>query len=84
MHLFFVSLLPFTTAWIAQTRLAATPVVIGPGASATIDVTITPSAAAGTVVRGTLYVDDELAAIPPYSDISGDELSALPYEYKVG
>jgi uncharacterized membrane protein len=26
-HLFFVSLLPFTTAWIAQTRLAATPVV---------------------------------------------------------
>jgi hypothetical protein len=47
-------------------------------------VTITPSAAAGTVVKGTLYVDDELAAIPPYSDISGDELSALPYEYKVG
>ena len=61
-----------------------TPIVIGPGASATINVTITPSAAAGTVVKGTLYVDDELAAIPPYSDISGDELSALPYEYTVG
>ena len=61
-----------------------TPIVIGPGASATIDVTITPSAAAGTVVKGTLYVDDELAAIPPYGQISGDELSALPYEYKVG
>lgn len=28
MHLFFVSLLPFTTAWIAQTRLAAGPVVL--------------------------------------------------------
>ena len=27
-HLFFVSLLPFTTAWIAQTRLAAIPVVM--------------------------------------------------------
>lgn len=27
-HLFFVSLLPFTTAWIAQTRLAAGPVVL--------------------------------------------------------
>jgi len=26
-HLFFVSLLPFITAWIAQTRLAATPAV---------------------------------------------------------
>jgi hypothetical protein len=72
--------------WTAAStgQLTDAPVVIGPGASATIDVTITPSAAAGTVVRGTLYVDDELAAIPPYSDISGDELSALPYEYKVG
>ena len=59
-------------------------VVIGPGQSAAIDVTITPSAAAGTVVRGALYVDDELAAIPPYGQISGDELSALPYEYTVG
>ena len=59
-------------------------VVIGPGRSATIDVTITPSAAAGTVVKGTLFVDDELAAIPPYGQISGDVLSALPYEYTVG
>jgi hypothetical protein len=60
------------------------PVVIAPGASATIDVTITPSAAPGTVVKGTLYVDDVLAGIPPYSQFSGDEVSALPYEYKVG
>jgi hypothetical protein len=58
--------------------------VIGPGQSATLPVTITPSAAAGTVVKGTLYVDDLLAAIPPYSQLSGDELVALPYEYKVG
>jgi hypothetical protein len=72
--------------WTAATTAAFTdtPIVIGPGASATINVTITPSAAAGTVVKGTLYVDDELAGIPPYSQISGDELSALPYEYKVG
>jgi uncharacterized membrane protein len=27
-HLFFVSLLPFTTAWIAQTEFASTPVVV--------------------------------------------------------
>jgi len=27
-HLFFVSLLPITTAWVAHTRLAATPVVV--------------------------------------------------------
>jgi hypothetical protein len=60
------------------------PVTIAPGASATIDVTITPSAAAGTVVRGTLYVDDVLAAIPPYSQLSGDEVDAIPYQYTVG
>ena len=60
------------------------PGVIAPGQSATINVTITPSAAAGTVVSGTLYVDDLLAAIPPYGQFSGDELSALPYEYTVG
>jgi hypothetical protein len=64
--------------------IKVSPVVIAPGASATIDVTITPSAAAGTIVKGTLYVDDVLAAIPPYSQLSGDEVSALPYEYKVG
>ena len=28
MHLFFVSLLPFATAWIAQTELARAPVVV--------------------------------------------------------
>lgn len=61
-----------------------TAFVIAPGASATFDVTITPSAAKGSVVKGTLYVDDLLAAIPPYSQFSGDEVSALPYEYKVG
>jgi hypothetical protein len=70
---------------VAQTgAFNVSPVVIPPGASATIDVTITPSAAPGTVVRGTLYVDDELAGIPPYGQFSGDEVSALPYEYKVG
>ncbi|HEX4089368.1 MAG TPA: hypothetical protein VHZ33_11660 [Trebonia sp.] len=72
--------------WSASTNpsIGNSVVVIAPGASATINVTITPSAAAGTVVKGTLYVDDELASIPPYGQISGDELSALPYEYTVG
>jgi len=59
------------------------PVVIGPGASATVDVTITPSAASGTVVSGNLYVDDALSAIPPYGQISSDELTAIPYKYTV-
>jgi hypothetical protein len=68
----------------ATGTLAATPVVIPPHKSATISVTITPSAPAGTVVKGALFVDDLLAAIPPFGQLSGDELAALNYEYKVG
>jgi Peptidase inhibitor I9 len=63
---------------------SATPVVINPGQSATIDVTITPSAAPGTVVTGTLYVDDILDNIPPYAQFAVDELSGIPYSYTVG
>jgi len=63
---------------------SATPVVINPGQSATIDVTITPSAAPGTVVTGTLYVDDILNDIPPYGQFAVDELSGIPYSYTVG
>ncbi len=59
-------------------------ITIAPGASATVNVTITPSAPAGTVVKGTLYVDDLLAGIPPYSQFSGSEVAALPYTYTVG
>jgi Peptidase inhibitor I9 len=62
----------------------ATPVVLNPGQSATIDVTITPSAAPGTVVDGTLYVDDILNNIPPYGQFAVDELAGLPYSYTVG
>jgi hypothetical protein len=64
--------------------ISPTAWVIAPGASATFEVTITPSAPAGTVVRGTLYVDDLLAAIPPYAQFSGDQVDAIPYEYRVG
>ncbi len=59
-------------------------VVVPAGKSVTVNVTITPSAAAGTVVAGTLYVDTVLAGVPPYAQITGDEVAALPYEYKVG
>jgi hypothetical protein len=72
--------------WQVSTGASVTfaPVVIQPGKSATIDVTITPSAAAGTVVSGHLYVDAYESGVPPYSQLTGDELVALPYEYKVG
>lgn len=54
--------------------------VIGPGQTRVITAVIRPSAAPGTVVRGTLYVDD-LARSPQF--LSGSELAALPYEYRV-
>ena len=63
---------------------AFAPVTINPGQTATINVTITPNAAAGTVVSGHLYVDDTASAVPPYGQLTGDELSAIPYEYTVG
>jgi hypothetical protein len=65
---------------------AASPIVINPGQTATINVTITPDAASGSVVSGHLYVDDFTSAVPPpaYSQQTGDELTALPYEYTVG
>ena len=58
---------------------AATPLTIAPGATATITVTITPAGAAGTVVRGHLYIDT-------FSEVTlaGDELIDLPYAYTVG
>jgi len=68
----------------ATGKISPTAWVLGPGQSATFEVTITPSAPKGTVVSGTLYVDDLLAAIPPYLQFSGDEVAALPYEYRVG
>ncbi len=43
-----------------------------------------PSAAAGTVVSGDLYVDDLETGVPPYGQQTGDELAAIPYEYTVG
>ena len=72
--------------WLQAVNPSATasPVVINPGQTATVNVTITPNAAAGTVVSGNLYVDDIDSGVPPYGQQTGDELSALPYEYTVG
>jgi hypothetical protein len=63
------------------------PVVLGAGQSATVNVTITPSGPAGTVVSGNLNVDVLSLSVPPpaYGQLtSGDELAAFPYEYTIG
>jgi hypothetical protein len=54
------------------------PITLNPGQTGTITVTITPSGDPGTVVRGTLYIDN----FDFFTD-GGDELVALPYTYRI-
>jgi hypothetical protein len=67
--------------------------VLQPGQSTVVPVTITPSGAVGSVVRGTLYVDALVggllpvggaSGVLPAGQISGVEMAALPYEYTIG
>ncbi len=62
-----------------------TPVIVQPGQSTTIYVTITPSGKPGQVVKGTLYVDDA-SSLSTFGEAvpSGEELAAIPYTYRVG
>jgi hypothetical protein len=68
---------------------------VDPGQTGVIRVTITPSAAAGTVVSGALYVDElgEISSLaanalnyePGQAYFqAGTQVAALPYQYKVG
>jgi hypothetical protein len=72
--------------WLASGNpsLIFFPVVIGPGQTDLINVTITPSGKPGTIVSGKLYVDDFLDDLPPNGERTGDELAAIPYSYAVG
>jgi hypothetical protein len=55
------------------------PLVLGPGATGTINVTITPEASQiGRVVRGVIYVDTFNGTVQ-----TGDEVVAFPYAYTV-
>jgi hypothetical protein len=70
--------------WLGSVNPGATfgLLEIGPGQTKTINVTITPSQAGppGTMVQGTLYVDD---LVPAVQD-GGSEVQAIPYAYQVG
>jgi hypothetical protein len=59
------------------------PVLVNPGQTTVIDVTITPAGPNGSVVNGTLYVDSLTFGTPPYGQFSGDELAAIPYSYTI-
>ncbi|MGH3252963.1 MAG: S8 family serine peptidase [Trebonia sp.] len=54
---------------------------VNPGQTRTIALTVKPSAPAGTVVRGMLYIDD---FVDSQQFLSGSQLVALPYAYTVG
>jgi hypothetical protein len=56
-----------------------TPLSLAPGQSGTITLTITPNAPRGKAVRGFVAVD----TFDLFTD-SGDELTTIPYRYKVG
>ena len=75
-----------------NTSAGVAPYVAEPGQTVTITVSITPKAAAGTTVRGTLYLDDDTATPEEAADTlvtagvilpGGSQLAALPYEYTV-
>jgi hypothetical protein len=72
--------------WAAAVNLSApfSLLVIQPGQTATIPVTITPAGAPGTVVRGKLYADAFDGSVPPDGQLGGDELAAFPYAYTIG
>jgi DNA-binding HxlR family transcriptional regulator len=65
------------------------PITVGPGQTATIPITITPSGASGTTVTGTLYLDDtayfEFGSIQDavVNYPQADEVAALPYQYTI-
>jgi hypothetical protein len=67
--------------WLAAIDASApfSPLILDPGQTGTITVTITPSGASGTVVQGALEVD----TFNP-NTLSGDEVVAIPYAYRIG
>ncbi|MBV9050104.1 MAG: S8 family serine peptidase, partial [Solirubrobacterales bacterium] len=74
--------------WLASTDPSQltgfSPVIVGPGQTGTIPVTITPSGPSGTHVSGTLYIDDTNEfAFQGFFAPSGNDVAAIPYSYTV-
>jgi hypothetical protein len=71
------------TALDPNTLSTFNAVLVDPGQSVTIPVTVTPAGASGTVVSGTIYVDTLVNGVPPYGQLTGDEVAAFPYRYTI-
>ena len=61
-----------------------TPVVVQPGKTATIPVTITPTGPRGTRISGALFIDDLQEQNQAGESPQADQQTALPYSYTVG
>jgi hypothetical protein len=68
----------------AAAQASFAPVLVQPGQTTTLYAVIAPTAKAGTVVHGTLYVDDASELTNEGESPSGDQLVALPYTYTIG
>jgi hypothetical protein len=84
---------PTGDLWLGSVQATAgfTPYVVQPGQSVTIPVTITPKGAPGTVVTGTLYLDDSsfVPSEASYNELAGhapagSDVAAFGYAYKIG
>ena len=79
---------PTSDLWQASTDAsvlnAFSPVIVGPGQTGTIPVTITPTGSSGTQVTGMLYIDDTNEFLfQNFSQPNGNEVAAIPYSYTV-
>ncbi len=59
-------------------------IIVNPGQTAVIPATIAPSGPVGSVVSGTLYIDD--ASLVDFGTLlpNANQVAALPYTYKIG
>jgi hypothetical protein len=78
--------------WLASLNASAhfEPYVVDPGESVTIPVTITPHGTPGTVVRGTLYLDDSSLIPGTATELllggnfpAASDVAAFPYSYTI-
>jgi hypothetical protein len=77
---------PSGDLWLlgVDSQAAFAPVVVQPGQSTTLYLTLTPSGTAGSTVTGTIYLDDSSSLSNNGYSPTGDELAAIPYHYTVG
>jgi hypothetical protein len=65
--------------------ITVSPVIVQPGKSAVIPVTIAPSGPKGTKVSGVLYLDDDsLFSVYGVLAPNADTVAAIPYSYVIG